>query len=181
MSVGRAMRITREQRGLRQVDVGKDLHYSDRTISAIETGARKLPREITPTVVRRLDSILLAYEAAEEVSAGMTPPILDGPKADLHRMTTAGFIISELREALERVDGNQVLLRARQGEELDAAARQQVEDLLLEMVEAETALANGLLVICDTYQVSPLALYQRHRQELAMKGYITHEKARKSA
>lgn len=181
MSMGQALKRAREARGLRQSDLGREVFASDKTISAYETGRRRLPRKVTPAVVRRLDSILLAYEAAEEVSAGLTPPILDGPRADLHRMTTAGFIVSELREALAQVEGNQALLRARQEDELDAAGRQQIEELLLELVEAETALANGVFVLCETYGVSPMALYRRHRQELAMKGYITYEKARRAA
>lgn len=181
MSIGQALRRAREGKGQRQADLGAMVFVSDKTISAYEGGTRRIPRQLTPALVQQLDDVHLAMEAANEVTGGMTAPALNGPRVDLHRVTTTAWVIEELREAFESLEGNRVILRARCPEELDDAGRAQVEATLLEMVEAVTAATNGVAVLCGTYGISAKALYRRHHQELAMKGYINRERGKKSA
>ncbi len=181
MKTGQALRLARESKGMKQSDLGNAVFLSDKTISAYENDARRLPKELTPTIVAKLDDARLALEVAGEVTGGMAPPLLDGPKADLHRMTTIGFMISEMREALSKIEGAEVFLRARSGDELDEAGRRHIHDTLRELAEALTSIANGIPVICLTYGESPGQIYQELRAELALKGFITYEEARRTA
>ena len=179
MSMGQALRQAREAKGLRQSDLGRDVYASGKTISAYETGRRRLPREVVPTVAARLDDARFAMEAAEEITAGIAPPVLDGPKVDLHRVTVRDRTIEELHEALDRLAGSRVILLARSPADLDDAGRAEIEACLMEMIEAQTALSNGVAVLAEVYAISPAGLYRRHRQELAAKGYISKERARR--
>lgn len=177
MSIGRTLRAAREQAGLRQADVGRAVYLSDKAISAYEVGRRQVPRALAPAISKRLDNGRLALALAWDATGGMSSPVLDGPAVDLHRVTIRDRVLEELLEAVQALEGARVILRARSVADLDPAAVQQVDDCLTQMVEAETALSNGIPVLCQVYGRSCAGLYRRHRQELEAKGYVAKEKA----
>lgn len=177
MSVGTALKAARERVGLRQVDVGRTIYLSDKTISAYEAGRRRVPKHTAPRLALELDDPRLYMEMTEELCGGVMAPIyLDGENVDLHRASVRDKCVEELSEGIEALAKARAMVNARSGDQLNDIDRQQLKKALHELVEAQTAIGMMIAVICETYGFSVAEVYKQHRQELAAKGYISGQK-----
>lgn len=179
MSIGTAVRQARAASGQTQKQLAQHLYISDSLLSAIELGQQKPTRQMRRHLAEALRYPAVYMAVAAEATGGvMSPVYLDGPAADLHRVTTLGRMVEELREVLERLeDARPLILRARSAEGLNPDGQAQIDKLLLEMAEASTGLFVGFAVFCEVYQRSPVEVYRQHREELTAKGYVAKEKS----
>lgn len=173
MSVGAALKAARERTGLRQVDIGRAIFASDKTVSAYEAGRRRIPKHLAPVITQKLDDPRLYLAAAAEATGGvLVGPWLDGDRVDLHRESVREKCIEEVTEALELLIKARWMINARSAADLTPEESAQVDEFLHQVAEAITALQIEFGVTCQTYSRSPAAIYQAHRQELATKGYL---------
>ncbi|HHY95894.1 MAG TPA: helix-turn-helix transcriptional regulator [Firmicutes bacterium] len=176
VKVGSALRQARLARGLRQQDVCKRLYISDSTLSEIERCERKPALDVATRAARELDDPVLYAAVATEATGGVMVPVwLDGEKVDLHRSSVRDKAVEELSEAIERLAKARAITNAKRPEDLDDEGRRQVEDVLHELVEAQTACGVAIVVLCRTYGFSIKGTYQRHVEELRAKGYVRKE------
>lgn len=174
--VGTALRQARLSRGLRQQDLCRRLYVSDSTLSAIEHGQQRPAIDVARRAVRELDDPDVYLAAAQDMTGGvMVPAMLDGPKVDLHRASVRDKVMEELSEAIEALAKARELANAKTAEDLSEEGRQQVRRALHELIEAQTACAVAVAVLCRQYDISPADVYREHLQELRAKGYARRE------
>jgi transcriptional regulator with XRE-family HTH domain len=163
-------------RGLRQQDLCRRLYVSDSTLSAIEHGQQRPAQDVARRAARELDDPELYLAVAQEMTGGvMVPAVLDGPKVDLHRASVKEKTVEELSEAIEALAKARELANARTAEDLTEQGREQVRKALHELVEAQTACAVAVAVLCRQYGISPAQVYREHLEELRQKGYVRKE------
>ncbi len=175
-AVGSALRQARLSRGLRQLDICRKLYISDSTLSAIEHGQQRPAVDVARKAARELDDPELYLAVAQEMTGGvMVPAVLDGPRVDLHRASVKEKTVEELSEAIEALAKARELANARSAKDLTEQGREQVRRALHELVEAQTACATAVAILCEQYGVSPAAVYREHLEELRQKGYMRKE------
>ncbi len=175
MLVSTALRKARESKGLSQSDVGATCFLSNKTISAIERGRRRVPKDVSPKLATLLDDPELYAAVQSAATGGIASPWLNGPKVDLHRVSVKVKTVEELQEAVEALRNARTIINAKSAEELCDDGMQQVINALNELVEAQTACQVAVGVLCRTYGISMAQLYRQHLQELQAKGYVRKE------
>ncbi len=179
MDVPTAVRQARERASLTGRELGRRVGYSEQMISAIETGAKRLAPDVAPSMARILDDPDLYLALAAETAGGVfVPVILDGPRVDLHRLSTGTKASEEFAEAIRAIAQCRALINCRCPEDLDEAGRAQVREVLHQVAEAVTAGGNTLRVMCRTYGVSPAGIWREHVAELVAKGLAAPERRR---
>lgn len=178
MSVSTALRHARRRRGLRLRDVGREIYLSPKTVSAIETGRRRLPHDLAPRLARALEDPELVAALAAEVTGGMAAPWLNGERVDLHRASVRIKAIEELSEAIEALAKCEPIVNCRCADDLDEPGRRLVAEAVHHSVEAETAARTVVGVLCQTYGLSLAQVYREHILELQAKGYVRREATR---
>ncbi|NPV72170.1 MAG: helix-turn-helix domain-containing protein [Firmicutes bacterium] len=174
--IGAALRQARLARGFRQQDICRKLYISDSTLSGIEHGKQRLMPDVAARAARELDDPELYLAVAQEMTGGvMVPAMLDGPRVDLHRASVKDKTVEELSEAIEALAKARELANARSAQDLTEQGREQVRRVLHELVEAQTACAVGVAVLCRQYGISPAQVYREHLEELRQKGYVRKE------
>lgn len=183
LRIGTALRHARQANGKTQQELARSLFISDSLLSSWETGKQKPPREMRRRLARELDSPRVYMEMAHELCGGiMTPVFLDGPNADLHRATTHSFAIEEFRRALDCLEAcKPIIIRARSGDQITEAERQQIGHCLQQAVKAKTGAGNWIVVMCESYGFRASEIYEDHHRELAAKGYISRTKEKAPA
>lgn len=173
MKVSTALRVAREQAGLTQREIGRHIGYSAKMISAIERGERRIASDVAIVTARLLDNPEFYMALGEDAAAGvMVPILLDGPKVDLHRMSTGQKAIEEQSEAARAIAQAKVLINSRGPEDLTEETRRQLWLICRECLQAGTAAFNTVRVICGTYGFSPERVAAEVTADLERKGYI---------
>jgi transcriptional regulator with XRE-family HTH domain len=177
MTLGTALREARGQRGLSRADVGRHINLSPRMIGMIETGDRRLPRDVAPKLARKLDNPWLYMAIGYEATGGvMAVPPLDG-NVDLHRSSVRSKAVEELTEALKTLTEAPAVINARTAGDLDEAGRRQVVETLHQVREAVQACMQWVAAVCETYEISPAAVWDGHVCELRAKGLLKKKSA----
>ncbi len=176
MSIGTALREARTSYGYTQQGLGDQSHLSGSMINEVEHGRRRLPKDIKPELAQHLDSGHLYIELAREATGGpMTAPYLNN--IDEHRLAGVAKTREEFTEAITALDKTMpIFIKPPAMVGLDEV--RQVEDYMLEMIEATTAAHNQLARVAQAYGISLAALWRRHEAELMQKGYLKKEKDR---
>lgn len=177
MGVSTALKRAREARGLKQQAIGDICFLSYKTVSAIETGRRRLPMDVAPKVAAALDDPEMYAALQAQATGGVASPWLNGEKVDLHRASVRDKTIEELSEAIEALAKCRVLVNVRTAEDLDEDGRKQVAHALNELVEAQTACQTAIGILCRQYGFSMTEVYRQHLKELQAKGYVRKESA----
>jgi len=177
LGVSTALKKAREAKGLNQRAVGDMCYLSHKTISAIENGRRKLPKDVSPKVATMLDDPELYAALQAQVTGGVASPWLNGDKVDLHRASVRDKTVEEMSEAIEALMKAKVLANAKTAADLNAEGKQQVLQALHEVVEAQTACQVCVGILCRTYGISMAQVYRDHLSELRAKGYVRKEEA----
>lgn len=95
------MREARKERGLLPGDLG--LPYDDSMIRKIETGARKVAKDVAPMLIERLDDAAVTLAAIREF-VGIGPAWLDGENVDTHRSAIRESCMREMLESIEAIE-----------------------------------------------------------------------------
>lgn len=96
--------------------------------------------------VEHYDDSQLFLAAAAEVTGGASAPWLDN--VDLHRASVLFKTLEEMREVL---DASGLAPISKTNEQINDTERQQIKRLLMETVEAITALTHLAAVLCKVF------------------------------
>ncbi|MCP3808437.1 helix-turn-helix domain-containing protein [Paenibacillus peoriae] len=156
-----------KRRGETRNAAGRAAHVDASLIGKIIKGSRKPSKELMQQAAEHYDDGQLYIAAAGEVTGGAFAPWLDN--VDLHRASVLFKTIEEMREVL--VLSAEVPI-SKTADQLTESERQNMKRLLMETVEAITALTHFAAVLCKEYSFSWLATWKEHRADLKAKKYM---------
>lgn len=136
-------------------------------VGKIARGSRKASKPVMRAAVEHYDDGQLFLAAAAEVTGGASAPWLDN--VDLHRANVLFKTVEEMKEVLE-ASGRAPISKT--NEQITESERYQIKQLLMETVEAITALTHLAAVLCKEYSFSWLGTWKEHRAELKAKKYM---------
>ncbi|MEK4328959.1 XRE family transcriptional regulator [Paenibacillus sp. FSL R7-0312] len=151
---------TREKAGL-------IVHADASLIGKIARGTRKASNPVMSAAAEHYDDGQLYLAAAAEVTGGASAPWLDN--VDLHRASVMFKTIEEVKEVLEASSDAPI---SKTNKQLNDLERKQIKRLLMETVEAITALTHLAAVLCKEYSFSWLSTWKEHRADLKAKQYM---------
>ncbi|WP_025682520.1 helix-turn-helix domain-containing protein [Paenibacillus maysiensis] len=170
MSIGQfgpALQDLLKKKGETRNAVGRVAHVDASLIGKIANGSRKPSKELMRSTTEHYDDGQLFIAAAGEVTGGAFAPWLDN--VDLHRASVLFKTVEEMREVL--VLSAEVPI-SKTADQLTESERQNMKRLLMETVEAITALTHFAAVLCKEYSFSWLATWKEHRADLKAKKYM---------
>lgn len=164
MSLGTVQKESRKEIGLTQEAFGKRVNLSRSMVADIETGRRKMPRDVIRKAVETLDCGFYAMEAAQEVLGEVWISRLDN--VDLHRSAVREKVLEELEEALKEISA------VRSADLPEPEKRDDLKEVMLESIDAIVCLAHFVAVYCKEYGLSWTDVWREHRRKLEQRGYI---------
>ncbi len=164
---GPALQDLLKKKGETRNAVGRVAHVDASLIGKIANGSRKPSKELMRSTTEHYDDGQLFIAAAGEVTGGAFAPWLDN--VDLHRASVLFKTVEEMREVL--VLSAEVPI-SKTADQLTESERQNMKRLLMETVEAITALTHFAAVLCKEYSFSWLATWKEHRADLKAKKYM---------
>jgi DNA-binding XRE family transcriptional regulator len=168
---GRAANAVKEARkdaNMTQQQLSFEIFESRESISHQENGRYRVQPNISKYFAEKHNNPWVALEAAAEYT-GWGPVKLDGEVVDLHRASVAMKTKEELTEALQAIESVCVANHPRSIREFD---KKQLEEAILQGIDAIVALTQYVAVICDDYGFSWMKMWQQHRAKLKAKGFI---------
>jgi transcriptional regulator with XRE-family HTH domain len=167
----------RAQYGWTQENVASDIHMTRQMIQMVEKGKRRLTEQDAARVARVLNDGQFNMALARRITGGLSPPYLNS--IDDHRLACIMKLTEELQEAIDIIAQHmKLLIRAQSAEDLQPGEKEQLEEMMLEVVETITAAENTLARLSKTYGISLADLWDRHEAKLIEKGYLRKEKDR---
>jgi len=164
---GKALEETLKRNGDTRGNAGRAVHVDPSLIGKIVKGSRRPSKEIMRETARHYDDGQLYIAAAGEVTGGAFAPWLDN--VDLHRASVLFKTVEEMKEVLT-ASGEAPISKT--NDQISEEERQQIKLLLMETVEAITALTHLAAVLCKEYSFSWLGTWKEHRAELKTKKYM---------
>jgi DNA-binding XRE family transcriptional regulator len=171
MKCGRAanaVKAARKAANMTQQQLSFEIYESRESVSHQENGRYRVQPNISKYFAEKHNNPWVALEAAAEYT-GWGPVKLDGEMVDLHRASVAMKTKEELTEALEAIESVCVANHPRSIGEFD---RKQLEEAILQAIDAIVALTQYVAVICLDYGFSWLDMWKKHRTKLKAKGFI---------
>lgn len=167
MSIGNVIHEFRKENGMTQEEFAEQVLIDRSSIAKVESGKRQAPKSLVRQVAITFDDPRLCLAAQEEVTDGASVPYLNN--ADLHRAATHFKSLEEIEEALEAMRSAPI---SKKREQMTAADRELMKRMIIECVEAITALTNHVAVLCKEYTFSWFGIWKEHRAELKAKKYM---------
>jgi hypothetical protein len=164
---GTALQDVLKRAGDNRHIAGKVANVDASQIGKIVKGTRKASRPVMKAAVEHYDDGQLFLAAVADVSGGAFSPWLDN--VDLHRASVLIKTVEEMKEVLV-ASGQAPIIKT--NEQITDAERHQIKRLLMETVEAITALTHLAAVLCNEYSFSWLVTWKEHRAELKAKKYL---------
>jgi DNA-binding XRE family transcriptional regulator len=168
---GRAADAVKEARkdvNMTQLQLSLELFESRESVSHQENGRYRVQPNISKYFAEKHNNPWVALEAAAEYT-GWGPVKLDGESVDLHRASVAMKTKEELTEALQAIESVCVANHPRSIKEFE---KKQLEEAILQAIDAIVALTQYVAVICVDYGFSWFKMWQQHRTKLKTKGFI---------
>lgn len=162
-----ALQEVMERKGHTLAQAGRIANVDGSQIGKIVKGTRKATKPVMKATAQNYDDGQLFLAAASEVTGGAFTPWLDN--VDLHR---ASVLFKSLEEIQEVRDVSGKVPISKTNDQITDAERHQIKRLLMETVEAITALTHLAAVICKEYSFSWLGTWKEHRAELKLKNYM---------
>lgn len=147
------------------------VHVSRELISAVETGRRKLPRDVSPDLARIIDDGSVYMTIMREVS-GIGPVFLNN--IDNHPLACVMKMLEEMREAISKTEGIIPILINGPGRASDED-RQKLRDWGLECCEAGTAKENAMSRTFKGFAMSLAEVWDDHQQDMVDKEFLVPE------
>lgn len=167
LGVGQALKVSRKALGRSQTDVG--VPYSQTMVAKIEHGERAVAADMAPRIGQALDHPAILLELAREQSGGWGPAWLDGPNVDLHRSAVRERCIDEVEEAVATI--REWCSSKPPAVETDGDRKRRYEHLM-QVMDAQVALAVYVGVQCTEYGFSMLQVSRDHYNKLKSKRYV---------
>lgn len=170
MAIGQfpeALKDVMQRKGDTLAKAGRVTHVDGSQIGKIVKGSRKASKPVMRAAIEHYDDGQLSLAAAADITGGAFAPWLDN--VDLHRANVLFKTIEEMQEVLE-ASGHAPISKT--NEQINETERQQIKRLLMETVEAITALTHLAAAICKEYSFSWLGTWKEHRAELKSKKYL---------
>jgi DNA-binding XRE family transcriptional regulator/NTP pyrophosphatase (non-canonical NTP hydrolase) len=171
MKCGRAanaVKAARKAAKMTQQQLSFEIYESRESVSHQENGRYRVQPNIAKYFAEKHNNPWVALEAAAEYT-GWGPVKLDGEVVDLHRASVAMKTKEELTEALQAIESVCVANHPRSIREFD---KNQLEEAILQAIDAIVALTQYVAVICVDYGFSWLDMWKKHRTKLKAKGFI---------
>ncbi|KXG09920.1 hypothetical protein AT864_01480 [Anoxybacillus sp. P3H1B] len=163
-----AVKEARKEANMTQQQLSFEIYESRESVSHQENGRYRVQPNISKYFAEQHNNPWVAMEAAAEYT-GWGPVKLDGEAVDLHRASVAMKTREELTEAIEAIESVCVANHPRSIKEFD---RKQLEEAILQAIDAIVALTQYVAVICVDYGFSWFKMWQKHRLKLKTKGFI---------
>ncbi|WP_020189685.1 helix-turn-helix transcriptional regulator [Kurthia sp. Dielmo] len=154
--------------GLHQQKFADELNVSRESISKYENGRSKVPADISRELTKKYNQPQFAVTIAQQYT-GTGPIWLDGPNVDLHRSSVKEKTLEELEEAIHKLRSTSL---AKPLVNLTPYELQSVRDALEELVEAQTAMAHLVAVVCMETGISYTDVWAQHYRSLQSSGYV---------
>ncbi|WP_337970216.1 helix-turn-helix domain-containing protein [Virgibacillus salexigens] len=167
--VGKALKEMRKSEGLTQEQLALEFNLSKSMISEIEKGNRKLQEDVAHHSLKNLDNPLYALDIVHEFSDGYTPPRLSGNAVEWHRLALEEFVLKETSEVIEILK-DVSLVKSPEASNLEEL--KQVEKVIGELIDAETAIGNLKAILADEYKLSLKECHQNRSQQYKKNGWI---------
>jgi len=164
---GPALEEVLQKTGETRGKVGSIAHVDASMVGKIIKGTRKPSKEVMRAATQHYDDGQLFIAAAGEVTGGAYPPWLNN--VDLHR---AAVLLKTVEEMKEVISASGQAPISKTNDQLTEMERQQLKRLLMETIEAITALTHFAAVLCREYSFSWLGSWKEHRAELKAKKYM---------
>lgn len=146
---------------------GKAANVDGSQVGKIIKGSRKASEPVMRAAAQHYDDGQLYIAAAGEVTGGAFAPWLNN--VDLHRASVLFKTVEEMKEVLALTNEAPI---SKTADQLTESDRQIMKRLLMETVEAITALTHFAAVLCKEYSFSWLATWKEHRADLKAKQYM---------
>ncbi|GGF77498.1 hypothetical protein GCM10010912_23200 [Paenibacillus albidus] len=156
-----------QRQGHTLAQAGRIANVDGSQVGKIIKGSRKATDPVMRAAAEHYDDGQLFLAAAAEVTGGAFTPWLDN--VDLHRASVLFKTIEEMQEVL---DASKQAAITKTNAQINETERQQIKRLLMETVEAITALTHLAAAICKEYSFSWLGTWKEHRAELRAKNYV---------
>lgn len=161
--------LIREMRGnLHQQQFAEEMNVSRESISKYENERSKVPADISRELTKKYNNPQYAMTLCQEYT-GTGPIWLDGPNADLHRSSVKEKTLEELEEVINKLRETSLSKPLKNLTNFELA---EVKEALEELVEAQTAMAHLMAVICMEADISYTDLWRQHYQSLYSSGYL---------
>jgi transcriptional regulator with XRE-family HTH domain len=167
LSIGDVIQTFRKEQGLTQEEFAEQILIDRSSVAKVENGKRQAQKHFMKQVADTFDEPRLYLAVQEEVTGGASVPYLDN--ADLHRAATHFKSIEEAEEALMAMRSAPI---SKKREQLTVADQELMKAMIIECVEAITALTHHVMVLCKEYAISYLGIWKQHRAELRAKKYM---------
>lgn len=171
MAISTALREARQRRGLTQHDVGDMAYVSNKLISEVERGNRRLQRDVGRRIAREMDDAKFHLAWAAESTAGMfVAGVLDG--IDDHPAAVVLRGAEEIEELIEA----KTAVRSRLGkcpDRITVDDREVAAKVVQEAIDVITWGQVFVSVVCERFGLSLAEQYEIHRRKLQERGYQT--------
>lgn len=162
-----ALQDVMKRQGHTLAQTGRATNVDGSQVGKIVKGSRRASKPVMRAAIEHYDDGQLTLAAAADVTGGAFAPWLDN--VDLHRASVLFKTIEEMQEVLE-ASGQAPISKT--NEQINETERQHIKQLLMETVEAITALTHLAAAICKEYSFSWLGTWKEHRAELKAKQYM---------
>jgi DNA-binding XRE family transcriptional regulator len=164
----KAVKQARKDVNMTQQQLAFEIFESRESVSHQENGRYRVQPNISKYFAEKHNNPWVALEAASEYT-GWGPVKLDGEVVDLHRASVAMKTKEELSEALQAIESVCVANHPRSIRDFD---RKQLEEAIIQAIDAIVALTQYVAVICIDYGFSWVKMWEKHRTKLKVKGFI---------
>lgn len=170
--VKKVNQLIREMRGsTQQQALAEQLHISRESISKYENERVKIPVDISKKLMEKFNNPQFAITLCQEYT-GTGPICLDGENIDFHRASLKEHTMITIKEALKILE---TINFSKPFSQISPCEENEIQQLLMRLTEAQTAIANLIVVICDEANISYLDVWQRHYEALKKAGYVRGE------
>ena len=156
------------RKGYTQEQIAERIGVSRETFSRYETGRIEAPTSILKRLAEEFDNPIFSLQVQAEFT-GTGTLWLDGPNVDLHRSAVKEKTLEEMQEAIDQLEKTSLVKPLWKIEHFE---KQNIEETLDELVEAQTAIDHLVAVICMEAGINYVDLWQKHYRSLASNGYL---------
>lgn len=164
---GPALEEVMKRAGETRLKAAKVAHVDNSTIGKVIKGSRKPAKEVMSSTAEHYDDGQLYIAAAGEVTKGAFVPWLN--KVDLHRASVHIKTMEEISEAFEAIKSAPI---TKQRQQLSEAELHHIKLLIMECIEAITALTHYVAILCKEYCFSWMGMWKEHRAKLKERKYM---------